>query len=97
MKPAPTNRNVPQWMWDSAMADHAAYLIAYNRLRKVGLTDQQADAYFDLHGRLSEAIDKVDPSSNEDFAVDDLGQTFRQLAALSDSLERLWLAQGKAS
>ena len=70
MKPAPSNTNVPQWMWDSAVRQHDAYRKQYDGLRGLGLSDAEADEYIDTHDALANLVEMLRPTE-PDFFVDD--------------------------
>jgi|CXWL01.1.fsa_nt_gi GH25 family lysozyme M1 (1,4-beta-N-acetylmuramidase) len=88
MRPAPSNRNVPQFEWDRATEEHAQYLIGYHRLRFAGLTDAEADAYIDHHNELRSLLPLLEPSE-EDFAHDDHQRQVGRAAELIAKLDAL--------
>lgn len=70
MRPPPSNRNVPDWIWNQAMRQHQEYLAAHARLRQAGLDETAADAYIDAMELLDKNIGLLDPME-VDFVVDD--------------------------
>lgn len=77
MKPGPTNRNVPSWMWDSAVRKHNAYLEYRDTLMQLGLNDEQADQYLDAHDRLESVIEYLHPREMDFRVTDHSGQFAR--------------------
>jgi hypothetical protein len=90
MREPPTNRNVPQWMWDNAVRDYDFYKARYDKLRARGLSDAEADRYIDLVDRLDRHTESVNDSQNPDFFHDDLATAFEQAAETLAEMRRLW-------
>lgn len=70
MKPAPSNRNVPQHVWDDAQRQFQAYLDTRSALMKLGLSDPQADEYIEALRQLENLVERLDPI-DMDFVTSD--------------------------
>jgi hypothetical protein len=90
MRAPPSNRNVPQYMWDDAEREYAAYKRRYDALIKHGLSDAEADRYIDLTEMLATHIAAVHDAENEDFFVDDLRHDFDQAEQALAEMRQLW-------
>lgn len=87
MKPPPSNRNVPKWMWEDACEKYEGYQRLHKMLQDIGLSDQAADEYIDAHAELSRIVDWLDPNE-EDFRFDDHSESFAKAAAALAAMEK---------
>lgn len=88
MKPAPSNRDVPDWMWEAAVRQHNEYLRLHQGLMGLGLSDPQADEYLDSLQALSSALELLDPAE-PDFFVGDHARTFDSAVQLLTKMRSL--------
>jgi len=87
MKPPPSNRNVPKWMWADACEQYEDYQRLYKMLQDIGLSDLAADEYIDAHAELSRMVELLDPKE-EDFRSDDHSKNFAKAAAALAAMKK---------
>lgn len=70
MKQPPSNRNVPQHIWDRACLEYRLYLSKYKTLMDMGLSDEAADQYLDAYDVVDRVLRSIDPNE-PDFPYSD--------------------------
>lgn len=88
MRSGPTNRNVPQCMWERDVREYEEYLRLREMLMQMGLSDPQADEYLDAYEELSRMLDSLGPHE-EDFRVDDHSRHFERAALALGKMREL--------
>lgn len=81
----PSNRNVPQHIWERDSHIYAYYKSRYDALRGMGVSDEQADQYIDAWEKLKGLFEALDPTE-QDLRVTDHGDKFVELRQVIEAM-----------